>query len=325
MDRIPPKERFTRHAKISELPPAVLIEAIDRFGISQNDCHVLPLAGGFMNANFLVASGDNKFVFRVYSTDRVTAERERDVLQFLSSCPVNVPQTLALFETQGRPVAVLEYIDGTTLEDKLLTDTFMDLRIFEETGRQLGHIHTFQFNETGFIGPKMIIGKEYDNFGHFILQFIEKTLSELQEERLNRETKERMRSLVQDRWHLVLETEPRRQLVHTDFNPKNILVSNGPNARVSAILDWEFCVSGNGLVDLGNFFRFAYDYPAEAHKHFEKGYRSVNSQLPLEWADAARLLDLGNMCSFLERREDYQESFRTARAVIHSTLDHFGY
>ena len=94
---------------------------------------------------------------------------------------------------------------------------------------------------------------------------------------------------------------------------------------VLAVLDWEFCVSGNGLIDLGNFFRFSYDYAPDAHEHFEKGYRSVNSQLPMTWTDAARLLDLGNMCSFLERKEDYQESFRTARAVINSTLHHFGY
>src|SRR5437879_11569923 len=31
-----------------------------------------------------------------------------------------------------------------------------------------------------------------------------------------------------------------------------------------AIVDWEFCVSGNGLIDIGNFFRFSYDYEASA-------------------------------------------------------------
>jgi len=278
-----------------------------------------------MNANFLVTSGDHNFVFRIYSTGMETAVRERDLLQFLTSYPVKVPQVFAMFETQGRPVTVLEYMDGMTLEDKLLSDAAIDLRIFEETGRQLGHIHSIHFSETGFIGPGMTIGNEYENFGLFIRQFIEKTLSEVPEERLDTETNHRMQNLVHDQWGIVLETEPRSQLVHSDFNPKNILVSSVANATISAILDWEFCVSGNGLIDLGNFFRFSYDYPPDAQKRFEEGYRSANNQLPEDWTDAVRLLDLGNMCSFLERKEDYQASFRTARAVIHSTLDHFGY
>jgi hypothetical protein len=85
MEKIPPKERFSKHAHISEVSPEILKEAISRFGLSYEECQVRLLSGGFMNANFLVEIGDKKFVFRVYSSDRVTAERERDVLQFLAS------------------------------------------------------------------------------------------------------------------------------------------------------------------------------------------------------------------------------------------------
>jgi Ser/Thr protein kinase RdoA (MazF antagonist) len=278
-----------------------------------------------MNANFMVAGGDKKFVFRVYSSNRVTAERERDVLQFLRSYPVKTPEPFALLEAQGRPITVLEYVDGITLEDKILSEEPIDPSLYQDIGRQLAQIHCIHFDETGFIGPKMAIGKEYEDLGHFIRWFIEKTLNEVPAERLDSVTRERFKKLVRDKWDLVAQTEPRRQLVHTDFNPKNILLSKGPEQTVLAVVDWEFCVSGNGLIDLGNFFRFSYDYTPDAPEHFEIGYRSVNSQLPFNWADAARLLDLGNMCSFLERKEDYQESFRTARAVIKSTLEHFGY
>ena len=325
MDRIPAKDRFSKHAKISEVPQALLKEAISKFELSHEDCQVRPLSGGFMNANFMVVSGDSKFVFRVYSTDRVTAEREKDVLRFLRSYPVKVPEAIALFQVQGRQIAVLEYIDGITLEDKILSDEPISPHLYEEIGRQLGQIHWIHFNEAGFIGPKLTIGKEYEDFSLFIRSFIDETLNEVSAERLDTETRERLKKLVRDKWYLVSQTEPLRQLVHTDFNPKNILVSKGKETTVLAVIDWEFCVSGNGLIDLGNFFRFSYDYAPDAHKHFENGYRSVNSHLPSEWRDASRLLDLGNMCSFLERKEDYQESFRTARAVIKSTLQHFGY
>src|ERR1700674_2209605 len=119
MEKIPAKDRFSKHAKISEVSPQILKEAISNFELSHEECQVRPLYGGFMNANFMVASGDKKFVFRVYSTGRVTAERERDVLQFLRSYPVKAPKEFALFEVQGKAITVLEYIDGITLEDKI--------------------------------------------------------------------------------------------------------------------------------------------------------------------------------------------------------------
>jgi Ser/Thr protein kinase RdoA (MazF antagonist) len=103
------------------------------------------------------------------------------------------------------------------------------------------------------------------------------------------------------------------------------LVSAEPAASLLAVIDWEFCLSANGLADLGNFFRFEYDYPITAREMFAAGYRAVDPALPANWFDVAMLIDLGNMCSFLERPEDYQETFRTARAVIESTLDRFGY
>jgi len=325
MEKIPAKDRFSKHAKISEVSPETLKEAISQFHLSPEECEVRVLTGGFMNANFMVTSGHERFVFRVYSTDRNTAEREKDLLQFLRSFPVKVPQDFAIFETHGKPVAVLEYIDGITLEDKILSGESIGAPLYEQIGSQLAHIHSIHFSDAGFIGPKLTIGREYADFNLFIRGFIEKTLNEISTERLDTATRDRFRKLVRDKWKLVSRAEPLRQLVHTDFNPKNIMVSRGPDTEVSAILDWEFCVSGNGLIDIGNFFRFSYDYTPDAYEHFEKGYRSVNSQLLPEWIDISRLLDLGNMCAFLERKEDYKESFRTARAVIQSTLDHFGY
>jgi len=123
----------------------------------------------------------------------------------------------------------------------------------------------------------------------------------------------------------VVQSELVPQLVHCDFNPKNILISKGPDPKVLGIIDWEFSDSGNGLIDIGNFFRFSYDYPVEARERFIRGYKAVNPNLHPDWETGSRLIDLGNMCGFLERKEDYQKSFRTARAVIRATLECFGY
>jgi len=221
----------------------------------------------------------------------------------------------------------MEYIDGVSLQDRLCQREIIGPNIYREIGEQLGRIHGIEFSEGGFIGPQLSIGGEYENFSLFLRDFIERTLEWLEQrpDRLDLDMNRRFRRLIRDKWEITSSGEPSRQLVHCDFNPKNILVARSPGCAVLAIVDWEFCISGNGLIDIGNFFRFLYDYEESAAEHFIAGYRSLHPKLPTNWRDISLLLDLGNMCGFLERREDYERSFRTARAVVSSTLAHFGY
>jgi Ser/Thr protein kinase RdoA (MazF antagonist) len=327
MPFIPPKERFSTNAKSVNIGVDVLHEAMSQFGRPGAQAAFQRLSGGFMNANYLASVDDERLVVRVYSTDATTAARECDLLHFLASQNVLAPGVLARLQVGNHPVAILEFIDGITLEDRLLQDDGPSPLVYREIGRQLATIHHITFAETGFLGPQLSIGREYDNFSTFVEQFIERTLSMLlaRPDRLSPELNIRLGRLVHDKWNLVATTEPRRQLVHCDFNPKNLLVSAGPASTLLAVIDWEFCLSGNGLDDLGNFFRFEYDYPEVAREEFAAGYRSIEPALPANWCDVAKLIDIGHMCSFLERPEDYQKSFRTARTVIQSTLTHFGY
>jgi hypothetical protein len=103
------------------------------------------------------------------------------------------------------------------------------------------------------------------------------------------------------------------------------MVSTSSKPVVTGILDWEFSLSGNGYIDIGNFFRFPYDYPEGVQENFIEGYKAVKDDLREDWREISLLMDLGNMASFLERKEDYQKTFRTARTVIDNTLNYFGY
>jgi aminoglycoside phosphotransferase (APT) family kinase protein len=50
-------------------------------------------------------------------------------------------------------------------------------------------------------------------------------------------------------------------LVHSDLNPKNLLVDPG-TATVTGVLDWEFAHAGSPFSDLGNLLRFAPRHPS---------------------------------------------------------------
>ena len=97
-----------------------------------------------------------------------------------------------------------------------------------------------------------------------------------------------------ERMQPVLDALPRRsRLVHSDFNPKNVLVGREGGAwTVRAVLDWEFAFSGPPLVDVGNMLRFAADYPPAYVAGFLDGFRAAGGELPEGWRTAAEALDL---------------------------------
>ena len=53
----------------------------------------------------------------------------------------------------------------------------------------------------------------------------------------------------------LLDTQRRTCLVHSDLNPKNLLIEPD-TLEVTAVLDWEFAHAGHPWTDLGNLLRF---------------------------------------------------------------------
>ena len=53
----------------------------------------------------------------------------------------------------------------------------------------------------------------------------------------------------------LLDTVERRCLVHSDLNPKNLLL-DPESLEVTGVLDWEFAHAGHPATDLGNLLRF---------------------------------------------------------------------
>ena len=219
MQYIPAKERFSTNTRSVNIGTEVLRDALSCFGRQPDRAEFRRLSGGFMNANYLAAVDQERIVLRVYSTDGATADRECDLLTFLASGPILTPRVLARCHVQDHPVAILEFIDGITLEDALLSGERPAPSLFREIGAQLAEIHRVTFAETGFLGPQLKIGHEYDDFSEFLRGFIERTLSLLltRPERLRVELNHRLQRLVHDAWTLVSETEPRRQLCPLRF------------------------------------------------------------------------------------------------------------
>jgi aminoglycoside phosphotransferase (APT) family kinase protein len=53
----------------------------------------------------------------------------------------------------------------------------------------------------------------------------------------------------------LLDTVARRCLVHSDLNPKNLMI-DPESLEVTGLLDWEYAHAGHPFTDLGNLLRF---------------------------------------------------------------------
>ena len=78
--------------------------------------------------------------------------------------------------------------------------------------------------------------------------------------------------------------------MHSDFNPKNILVDPASGA-VTAVLDWEYAHAGSPYADLGNLLRFERG-TAWAHDVLDAFVRRV----PDLASDPLRLAYAGDLC-----------------------------
>lgn len=334
MDYIHPHERYNQHDLKQEFDEARLIATAKQMFGTTESVRFKRLSGGFQNTNYLATCGNECYVFRYYSSGREAFERESSILRFLSDTSVNAPNYIGSSDcigssdyigsqTSGTPNIVLEYVHGRPFQELLLEHKHLLLGLFEKIGRELAQVHSIVFDDAGFIGRDMSIGNEYESLGAFAKDYILEVFNRVPVDRLSKDDAQRICALVKDKWHFVEQSDGINQLCHCDFNPKNLLVSLSDNSV--SIIDWEFGLSGNGLVDLGNFFRFSYDYPDGAEAALIRGYSAVRGGISKNWKEASKLLDLANMASFLEREEHYAKTFRTAKSVVHSTLDFFAY
>ena len=80
----------------------------------------------------------------------------------------------------------------------------------------------------------------------------------------------------------LLDTADRACLVHSDLNPKNVLVDPGTGA-ITGVVDWEFAHAGHPWTDLGNVLRF------DRHPSYVRA--AVEAWATLRGGSASELLD----------------------------------
>ena len=177
------------------------------------------------------------------------------------------------------------------------------------------------FKKSGFFNERFEFHQVFENFGQGYVDYINSCLDQkLVKERMGTELPSAIKSLIKSHQQRLLDLRSVKCLLHSDFNPKNILVDGD---EVAAVIDWDWSCSGHPCADLGNFFRFEDDYPDGFQEAFMVGYRQYGGELEEDWEEIAKLLDLASMCSFLSRPGELTKTTKTALEVCHQTLRFF--
>jgi aminoglycoside phosphotransferase (APT) family kinase protein len=221
------------------------------------------LDGGWSGETFVAEVAGERSVVRVYArpSHRGAAAHEVDAaLLRLVKGLLPVPEVLEVRrddDAAGLPALLItSFLPGERLE--LLLPSLGDAEratVGTELGGVLADLGGMPMLSTGpFVDGNLTIGSfepDLDGLPEAVV-FAEPRLGWWSPDELTG-----LREVAVDAQAL-LDTVGRRVLVHSDFNPKNLLV-DPRSLQVTGLLDWEFAHAGHPFTDLGNLLRFERD------------------------------------------------------------------
>ena len=266
-----------------------------------------PLAGGHSGETFVAEAGGQWTVVRVYAASgrrrgADAPEVDAAVLHLVHGL-VPVPDVLEVrrgdADADVPGLLVTSYVAGERLD--LLLPTLDDeglAAVGAACGDLAGRLACMPLPGPGLLalaGDGSLVVRplppEWQDLGAY---------AEAQLDVLGLEDRQAARLLslaraAQDR----LDEVGRTSLVHSDLNPKNLLVDAG-SLRVTAVLDWEFAHAGSPLTDVGNLLRFE-QQPAY-RRGVLAGWRARVPDAPADLEEAAAAADLWALLELAGRR-----------------------
>jgi aminoglycoside phosphotransferase (APT) family kinase protein len=218
-----------------------------------------PLAGGWSGETFLAEVAGERQVVRIYAPgsrgDRGDQAAEIDaallhLVRGLLPVPEVVEVRRAVPEADRPALLVTGFLPGVRA-DLVLPD--LDAAGQERLGRAVGAVAATlggipMLRRGPFVDAELRIGAYDDDLPAFVdgqrVSFGHWSASE----------QAGLVEVAHDA-QAVLDTVARHCLVHSDLNPKNLLVDPDTLA-VTGVLDWEFAHAGHPATDLGNVLRF---------------------------------------------------------------------
>jgi aminoglycoside phosphotransferase (APT) family kinase protein len=240
-----------------------------------------PLEGGWSGQTFLAEAGGERTVVRIYADGRrgpAAHEIDAAVLRLVRGL-LPVPEVVEVRRADpatGLPaLLVTEFLPG--VRGDLLLPTLDDAGL-RRAGESVGRV-------VATLGGMPLLARGVFADGDLTIKPFELELPESLGE-------------VGAAAEALLDVETRTCLVHSDLNPKNLLLDPDTLA-ITGVLDWEFAHAGHPFTDLGNVLRFDRE-PAYVDAVLAS-YAELRGTPPERALDLARAADLYALAELASR------------------------
>lgn len=218
-----------------------------------------PLDGGFSRETYLVDGPAGPAVLRIYARDPQRAAVDAALLHLVRGL-VPVPRVLDLRRPDPAHPSepshlVTTFEPGVRLSEVLPhADPGLSSALASSVARVLGALSGMPFLRAAtFVDADLRLAERAapaDGLVEWLDQHVSGTALSAWDPGLLHSLRQ-VCAAADD----LLDVVGRSCLVHSDFNPKNILV-DPHTAAVTAVVDWEYAMAGSPFADLGNLLRF---------------------------------------------------------------------
>ena len=278
------------------------------------------LAGGYSHETCLVTLTGGRAVVRLGGRDPAVEA----AVMAAGRRYVPVPEVFEVLPAAdgARAAMVLEYVAGTPLNEVLETGGHHPAELRElgaEVGRTAAAIGERRFARPGFFTDARLAVSREEPWSRQLPAVAEQCMGGTPDARLDAATRTAWVALCTAHAPRLAAVDRFARLVHSDMNPKNILVSPATRGwRVDAVLDWEFGYSGCPYADAANMVRFGAGYP----DGYLDGFRAAFAgHLPADlapgpdWLHLGRILDMFALSDLATRPLGHPVADRAARQI----------
>jgi len=248
--------------------------------------------------NFRLRCNDGRqFVLKIANAaeDPIATDFQIQALLYLESwladndCPISVPQILRTVDDKTHVIVssagdqhvtrVVSYVDGIPLGDRRASPV-----LSRRLGEYLAHL------------GRALKGFEHAGSGHGLLWDMQQALQirRILEHVPGDELRQRISNVLDgfETFALPQFSDIRSQVVHSDFNPENVLIDPDDHDTVAGVIDFGDMVKAPLIVDVAigaSYLRESEGNPLAGIAEFLLGYHTVT---PLDLAEIDILFDL---------------------------------
>ncbi|MCF6139196.1 phosphotransferase family protein [Pseudalkalibacillus berkeleyi] len=285
---------------------------------------ISPLSGGLNNSNIKVTTDDGvNYVLRIYSRNKTSLHIERELIKGFSG-EIPVPQVLYFDDSctdLEHPFLIMSWVDGVQLSELMYQQNKERIvTAARDVGMYLAKIHQVKFPQSGFFDEQLYIQETVEFGSDLFLSLIEEMLINGHADRhIGRDLCNEVLHFCQNHAHLMDEPGEQSTLVHSDFNPLNILVDQ--TGAVTGILDWEYAMSGSPMMDIGNMLRYEKVSDSTFMSPFLSSYVAHGGYLPEKWLQKAKLHDLVALSGLVNKEECGEARIADIKRLILQTME----